>query len=80
MTTSPNIEKLFLEYIKDMGENSGGFIGFLKPEFIEEGDTKTLGKEIQRGADILENGIYYIDFEPWELEEDKTGTRLKEAV
>lgn len=35
MTTSPNIEKLFLDYIKDMGKNPGGFIGALKPKFIE---------------------------------------------
>ena len=35
---------------------------------------------MQQEADILEKGIDYMDFEPWELERGKTGARLKEAV
>lgn len=80
MSTSPNIEKLFLEYLKNMGENPGGFIGLLDPEYIENGDPKVLGKEIQLIADILENRIIDLNFKPWELEKGKTGSRLKEAV
>ena len=80
MTTSPEIEKLFSEYITDMGERPGGFIGILDPKTIENGDPKTLGKEIQRGADILENRIVDLNFEPWELENGKTGARLKKVV
>ena len=48
MNTSPNIEKIFLKYIQDMGSETGGFIGFLEPEFIEEGDPKALGKHTNR--------------------------------
>ena len=80
MSTSPNIERLFLDYIKDMGENPGGFIGLLKPEHLEKGDPKTLGEEIKRGAAILENGVNYMNFESWELEKGKTGSRLKESI
>jgi hypothetical protein len=66
--------------MKDMGESSGGFIGLLNPEHLEKGDPKTLGKEIQKGANILENVIKYMDFQSWESEKGKTGSRLKEAV
>ncbi|MEN6591930.1 MAG: hypothetical protein ABFC12_01650 [Methanobacterium sp.] len=63
-----------------MGESPGGFLGLLNPETLEIGDPKSLGKEIQRGADILESGIDEIDFKPGELEKGKAGSRLKEAV
>lgn len=53
MSTSPNIEKSFLEYLKDMGENPGGFIGLLNAENLEKGNPKTLGKLIQTGADAF---------------------------
>lgn len=80
MTTSPNIEKLFLKYMEDIGENPGGLIGFLKPENLEEGDPKTLGKEIQIGAAFLQDGINNMYFYPWELEEGKTGSRLEKTI
>ena len=80
MTTSPIIEKLLLEYINKIGESPGGFAGILKIEHLENGDPKTLGKELQRGADILEYGINQMNFETWELEKGKTGSRLKEAL
>lgn len=80
MSTSPEIEKLFSKYMENIGENPGGFIGFLKPENFENGDPKTLGKTVQRGANLLENSVNYMDFEPWELEQGRNGARLKEAV
>lgn len=80
MTTSPNIEKLFLKYVEDMGEYPGGLIGLLKLENLEEGDPKTLGKEIQVGATLLQDGLNNMYFYPWELEDGKTGSRLKEAI
>lgn len=80
MKTSHNIEKLFIEHIKDIGGTPGGFLGVFDPKLIEEGDPKKLGREIQRGADILENGIKYIDFQPWEYEKGKTGSRLVNAI
>lgn len=80
MNTSLNIEKLFLEYIRDMGETPGGFIGLLNPEILEEGDPKKLGRQIQIMASILENRIEDIDFEPWEYEKGKTRSRLKESL
>jgi hypothetical protein len=80
MSTSPNIEKLFMEYMKVMGETPGGFIGILDPEHIKKGDPKTLGKEMARGADIIENTIKDMDFQPWEYEKGKTASRLIEAV
>lgn len=80
MVTSNNIEKLFLEYLKDVGETPGGFMGILNLELLEEGDPKALGNEIQRGADILEMQIQSMHFQPWELEEGKAGSRLKKAL
>ncbi len=80
MSTSPEIEKLFSKYMETIGENPGGFIGFFKPEHLEKGDPKTLGRTIQIGAEDLETSINYMDFEPWELEPGKNGARLKEAV
>ncbi|WP_414469207.1 hypothetical protein [Methanobacterium sp. ACI-7] len=80
MSTLPNIERLFLEYIEDMGESPGGFISILKPEHLENGDPKTLGKQIQSAADYLDYFINHMDFEPWELEKGKIGSRLKNAV
>ncbi|HEY0196007.1 MAG TPA: hypothetical protein VGC02_00390 [Methanobacterium sp.] len=80
MSTNPTIEKLFYNYRENMGESPGGFLGLLNPESLEIGDPKSLGKEIQRGADILESGIQEMDFKPLELEKGKAGSRLKEAV
>lgn len=80
MTTNPKIEKLFSNYIEDMGEIPGGFLGLLNHECLEIGDPKSLGKEIQRGASILESVIDEMDFKPLELEKGKAGLRLKEAV
>ena len=80
MSTSPTIEKLFLEYIDEMGKKPGGFIGILDPEHLNKGDPKTLGKEMIRGADIIENSIKDMDFQPWEFEKGKTASRLIGAV
>lgn len=80
MSTNPNIEKLFSDYRKTMGESPGGFLGLLDPESLEIGDPKYLGKEIQSGADILKSGIEEMNFKPLELEKGKAGSRLKEAV
>lgn len=80
MTTSANIEKLFQDYIKEIGGTPGGFAAIFKLEDLEEGDPKTLGREIKRGADILEKSFNFMDFQPWELEKGKTGARLKEAI
>lgn len=80
MSTNPKIEKLFSDYLEKMGESPGGFLGLLNPENLEIGDPKFIGKEMQRGAAILESGIIEIDFSPMELERGKTGSRLKEAV
>ncbi|MGZ7117828.1 MAG: hypothetical protein ACXVHS_10345 [Methanobacterium sp.] len=80
MNTSPNIEKLFLKYIKDMGKDPGGFIGFLKPEIIEEGDPKVLGKEMQIGAALLKDGFDSMHFHPFEMDNGKAGARLKESI
>lgn len=71
MNTSLNIEKLFLEYIRDMGETPGGFIGLLYPETLEEGVPKKLGHQIQTVASILENRIEDIEFEPWNKKKEK---------
>jgi len=65
MNTSLNIEKLFLKYIRDMGETPGGFIGLLNPETLEEGDPKKLWRQIQTVASILGNEIEDMFFEPW---------------
>ncbi len=80
MSTNPEIEKLFLDYKENMGGIAGGFLGLFNAEHLEIGDPKYLGKEMQRGADILESGIEGMYFESLELEEGKTGSRLKEAV
>ncbi len=80
MTTNPKIEKLFSDYREGMGESPGGFLGLLNLESLEIGDPKSLGREIQRGADILESGIEQIDFKHLELEKGKAGSRLKEAA
>ena len=80
MTTSPNIEKIFSKYINDMGSQPGGFIGFLNPELIEEGDPKLLGKQIQIGATILKEGFNNMHFYPIEMEKGKSGYRLKESI
>ena len=84
MKTSSTIEKSFLKYINEMGETPGGFLGFLNAETLENGDpkkiTNSLGKEMQMGADILENGANYMDFQPWEMEKGKAGSRLIEAI
>ena len=78
--TSPSFEKLFLKYVEDMGETSGGFIGIVNPEIIEEGNPKKIGDALQRGADILENRLEDIEFQPYEYEKGKTKSRLKEAL
>ncbi|MGB9936146.1 MAG: hypothetical protein ACPK7O_00355 [Methanobacterium sp.] len=80
MTTSPNIEKLFLQYLENVGEDPRGFIGFLDTEILERCDTKALGERLKRGANILKNGLYFMDFGPGELEKGKTSARLQEAV
>lgn len=49
MVTSNKIEKLFLEYLKDVGEIPGGFLGILDLKLLEEGNPNVLGKEMKRG-------------------------------
>mgnify|MGYP001020434214 CR=1 FL=1 len=49
MKYSSNIEKLFLEYIKDIGEALGGCINICDPKILEEGDPKILGRQMQVG-------------------------------
>lgn len=78
--SSPAFEKLFLTYIKDMGETSGGFISIVNPDIIEEGNPKKIGRALQRSADILENRLEDIKFEAYEYEKGKTRSRLKEAL
>ena len=78
--TSPELEKLFSKYIKDMGETSGGFFSFVSPDAIKEGNPKEIGQELQKGAYILENRLEDIEFQPYEYEKGKTGWRLKEAL
>lgn len=78
--TSPELEKLFLTYIKDMGETSGGFIGIVNLNTIEEGNIKEIGQELQKSADILESRLEDIEFQPYEYEKGKTRSRLKEAL
>jgi len=77
---SPKLEKLFLTYINDIGETPGGFFSFLSPEIIEEGDPSKIGRELQKGADILESRLEDIEFQPYEYEKGKTRSRLKEAL
>ena len=80
MSTSPQIEKLFLEYMEEIGEKSGGFMGILDSDHLTEGNPKTLGKEMIKGADFIENSIIDMDFQPWEYDKGKTASRLTEAV
>ena len=53
---------------------------FWIPKHLKKGDPKTLGKEMIRGADIIENSIKDMDFQPWEYEKGKTAFRLSKAV
>lgn len=80
MKYSPNIEKLFLEYIEDIGETPGGCISICDPKILEEGDPKKLGRQMQSRADILEDAVNMIDFQPWEYEKGKTASRLLAAI
>ncbi len=78
--TSPELEKLFLKYIDEMGETSGGFIGFVNSNTIKEGNPKIIGQELQKATDILEARLEDIEFQPYEYEKGKTRSRLNEAL
>jgi|GEM_PF-2089931 len=78
--TSLKFEELFLTYIKDMGETSGGFFSVVNPEIIEKGNPQEIGQELQITADILESRLNDIEFQPYEYEKGKTGSRLKGAI
>ncbi len=78
--TSPELEKLFLKYIDEMGETSGGFIGIVNPDVIEEGNPREIGQQLQEATDILESRLEDIEFQPYEYEKGKTRSRLKEAL
>ncbi|MGB9979605.1 hypothetical protein [Methanobacterium sp.] len=78
--TSPELKKLFLTYIKDMGETSGGFFSFVNPEAIVNGNPKELGQELQKGATIMESRLEDMKFQPYEHEKGKTRWRLKESL
>ena len=66
--------------MEEMGSSLGGVIGLLNPENLEKGDPKAIGKWLKLGADIFESRINDMDFQPWEMEKCKTGSRLKKAV
>lgn len=76
----PKFEKLFLNYINEMGETSGGFISIVNSGTIEEGNPKIIGQELQKASDILEVRLEDIEFQPYEYEKGKTRSRLKEAL
>ncbi len=78
--TSPEVEKLFLTYIKEMGDISGGFFSIVNPETIEKGNPKEIGQELQNAAEILENRLGDIKFQSYEYEKGKTRSRLEKAL
>ena len=78
--TSFKFEKLFSKYINDMGETPGGFISIVNLKTIEEGNLKEIGQGLQKSADILDNRLEDIEFQPYEYEKGKTRSRLKEAL
>ena len=81
MNASPEIEKLFLKYLSDMGKTPGGiFGGFISPKIIEEGNPKEIGQMIQIGADFIESRMEDIEFQSYEYELGKTRSRLIEAL
>lgn len=78
--TSDKIEKLFLNYINNMGEIPGGLFGIIPPKTIKEGNPEEIGRVMQRGADLIEIGIDNMQFESWEYEKGKTKSRITEAI
>ena len=63
-----------------MGDISGGFFSIVNPETIEKGNPKEIGQELQNAAEILENRLEDIEFQPYEYEKCKTRSRLEKAL
>lgn len=78
--TSLKLEKLFLTYINEIGETSGGFINFVNPDIIEECDPNKIRRELQKAVNILKNRLEDVKFQLYEYEKGKTRFKLKETL
>lgn len=63
-----------------VGEGRGALGGLVEADVFRNGNPESIGQLLQRTADVLEERITAIEFEPWELVSAKPKARLEVAV
>ena len=63
-----------------LGGKRGGMFGSPRADTFQFGEPPDLGKLLQKAADVLEEGIGKIEFEPWELSNGEPKSRLQLGV